>query len=187
MTVDDEQVADIDRSHWKYDPLTGKELQDQPVLTGPHLSEDEIVFANTVTAIIKNRAAEKKKRDQIGQELASRIKAARLAFKPLEGCKPTQNWLAKQLGVSRPAVAQWETKGLQYRTTPSVEMLMRISQVLNVPMSAFLIEPAQQPVAWMVVTQDGETIHLSTQKKASDRWRKHDPTRQLIPLYAGIA
>jgi len=44
-----------------------------------------------------------------------------------------------------------------------------------------------EPVAWMVVTQDGETIHLSTLKKASDRWRKHDPTRQVIPLYAGAA
>jgi hypothetical protein len=29
--------------------------------------------------------------------------------------------------------------------------------------------------------------HLSFQKKASDRWRKHDPTRKVIPLYAGAA
>ena len=26
MTVDDEQAADIDRSQWKYDPLTGRSL-----------------------------------------------------------------------------------------------------------------------------------------------------------------
>jgi DNA-binding XRE family transcriptional regulator len=81
------------------------------------------------------KQANQEERDNIGLNLARKIKAARTSFTPEDTTKATQEWLAKKLAVSRPAVAQWENTNPKMRTTPSLEQLGVISKVLAVPLS----------------------------------------------------
>jgi len=103
---------------------------------------EERQFADAATTVIRqtSRSVPKAKRDAIGLVLATRIRQARKAFKPLDAPKATQEWLANKLGVTRPAVAQWENQNPQRRSTPSIETLIHLAHVLNVPMSTFIVD-----------------------------------------------
>ncbi len=131
-----------------------------PLPDAPNLSPEESAFANAATAVIKqtSRSVPKAKRDAIGLVLASRIRQARKAFKPLDAPKATQEWLANKLGVTRPAVAQWENQNPQHRTTPSVETLIHLAHVLNVPMSTFIVD----------LDNDAHRINLEAQRMIFD-------------------
>lgn len=80
--------------------------------------------------------------------LSARIAAAR------RYARLSQGELAAQIGVSRPAVSQWENPDPDKGTAPSRENLKAVSRVTGAPMSWLLndeddIEPAwAQPQAW---------------------------------------
>ena len=69
------------------------------------------------------------------QDLGARIRAARQA------AGLSQEKLAEQLGLTRQAVTKWETG----QSAPSTENLLRLAEVLGVPVSTLLDEAAPQP------------------------------------------
>ena len=69
------------------------------------------------------------------QDLGARIRAARQA------AGLSQEKLAERLGLTRQAVTKWETG----QSAPSTENLLRLAEVLGVPVSTLLDEAAPQP------------------------------------------
>ena len=61
------------------------------------------------------------------------LKAARLRS------KLNQSDLAKSIGVSRSTIAMWESGGSQ----PDIEMVLRLSRVLNVPVGELIGEESE--------------------------------------------
>ncbi len=69
------------------------------------------------------------------QTLGERIRAARQA------AGLSQEKLAERLGLTRQAVTKWETG----QSAPSTENLLRLAEVLGVPVTALLGEEASSP------------------------------------------
>ena len=69
------------------------------------------------------------------QTLGERIRAARQA------AGLSQEKLAERLGLTRPAVTKWESG----QSAPSTENLLRLAEVLGVPVTALLGEEASGP------------------------------------------
>ena len=69
------------------------------------------------------------------ETLGERIRAARQA------AGLSQEKLAEQLGLTRQAVTKWETG----QSAPSTENLLRLAEVLGVPVTALLGEAASSP------------------------------------------
>lgn len=71
-------------------------------------------------------------RNKYSKQLGEKIKYLR------KSKKITQEELAIKVGVTRPAVAQWESKHVHVRTIPNLGTLNLIAEVLNVDIDYFI-------------------------------------------------
>lgn len=85
-------------------------------------------------------------------KLSERIREAR-RFADL-----TQRALAARCGVSRGAVALWETDNERHSSTPSVEHLMRLAKATGVPLAWLMNDASQVSDVWRIAPGHDEEL-----------------------------
>lgn len=83
-------------------------------------------------------------------EMWQRIRAAR------KHAKLTQEQLGERCGVSKAAVAQWEAKTPDKRTSPSRESVYKIHQATGAPVEWLYDDAANAEGGWMAATGAGD-------------------------------
>lgn len=103
-------------------------------------------------------------------ELWQRIRQAR-KFADL-----TQLDLSKACGVSRGAVAQWESAELEHRTKPTTDHLISIAKTTKVPLEWLMNDASDPNAIWRLTGEfGGEPVHAPVHSPV------HAPVHDVLP------